>query len=76
MRYLLASNVPKRGGITMNYKVAINWQEDENSPTGTMYWVEVMKLDDWSTTIVEVKHHTLSVAWGDALAELQHKGEI
>lgn len=60
----------------MLYKVAINWQEDENSPTGTMYWVEVMKLDDWNTTIVEVKHHTLSVAWGDALAELQHKGEI
>jgi hypothetical protein len=60
----------------MNYKVAINWQEDENSPTGTMYWVEVMKLDDWNTVIVETKYHTLSVAWGDALAELQAKGEI
>jgi hypothetical protein len=41
-----------------------------------MYWVEIMKLDDWSTTIVETKYHTLSVAWGDALAELQAKGEI
>ena len=59
----------------MLYKVAINWQEDENSPTGTMYWVEVMnsKTDE---EIVTTKYHTLSVAWGDALAELQAIGEI
>lgn len=60
----------------MNYKVAINWQEDEISPTGTMYWVEIMKLDDWNTVIVETKHHTLDVAWIDALGELRTKGEI
>ena len=60
----------------MNYKVVINWQEDENSPTGTMYWVEIMKLDDWNTVIVETKHHTLDVAWIDALGELRAKGEI
>ncbi len=60
----------------MNYKVAINWQEDENSPTGTMYWVEVMKLDDWNTVIVETKHYSLDVAWVDALGELRAKGEI
>lgn len=60
----------------MNYKVAINWQEDENSPTGTMYWVEIMKLDDWNTVIVETKHYSLDVAWVDALGELRAKGEI
>lgn len=58
----------------MLYQVAINWQEDENSPTGTMYWVEVMKPND--ENIVTTKYHTLSVAWGDALAELQAIGEL
>ena len=60
----------------MNYKIAVNWQEDEGGPTGTMYWVEIMKLDDWNTVIVETKHHTLDVAWIDALGELRAKGEI
>jgi len=60
----------------MNYKVAINWQEDENSPTGTMYWVEIMKLDDWNTVIVETKHHNMNEAWNEALTQLQIKGEL
>lgn len=60
----------------MNYKVAVNWQEDENSPTGTMYWVEVMRLDDWNTVIVETKHHNMNEAWNEALHQLQIKGEL
>jgi hypothetical protein len=60
----------------VNYKIAVNWQEDEGGPTGTMYFVEVMRLDDWNTVIVETKHYNMNEAWNEALIQLQIKGEL
>ncbi len=60
----------------MDYKVKLNWQEDENAPRGTRYYVEFEKLDDWNTSLGEVD----GTSWQDAMAKaielLQDKGEI
>lgn len=60
----------------MDYKVKLNWQEDENAPRGTRYYVEFEKLDDWNTPLLEESGATWQEAMAKAIDSLQQMGEI
>lgn len=60
----------------MDYKLKLNWQEDENAPRGTRYYVEIEKLDDWNTTIVDVNGTSWHQAMTEAMDKLTEIGEI
>jgi hypothetical protein len=60
----------------MDYKLKLNWQEDENAPRGTRYYVEIEKLDDWNTSLVEVDGTSWQDAMAKAIDKLQETGAI
>lgn len=57
----------------MDYKVKLNWQEDENAPRGTRYYVEFEKND---TPLLEESGATWQEAMAKAIDSLQQMGEI
>lgn len=59
--------------LDYRWLIQFDWQEDENSPTGTMYYFTPSKN---GVELFTTQHHTMSVAWGDVLAELLHRGEM
>ena len=60
----------------MDYKLKLNWQEDENAPRGTQYYVEIEKLDDWNPSLVEVDGTSWQEAMAKAIDKLQETGAI
>ena len=60
----------------MDYKLKLNTQEDENAPRGTMYYVEVEKLDDWNTLMAGSQGYSWQEAMAKAIEKLQELGEI
>lgn len=53
--------------------IQFDWQEDESSPTGGMYYFTVSKD---GLELFQTEHHTMSTAWVDTLGELQARGEL
>lgn len=60
----------------MDYKVQLNWQEDESSPRGTKYFVEFFKLNEWETFVGGDEGSTWQEAMAKAIEKLQEAGEI
>jgi hypothetical protein len=59
---------------TMDYKVKLNWQEDEFASRGTTYFVEFLKMDD--TSLGEVDGNSWQEVFTKAVNYLQEIGEI
>ena len=57
----------------MDYKVKLNWQEDESAPRGTRYYVEFEKQD---TPLLEESGASWQDAMAKAIDSLQQMGEI
>ena len=60
----------------MNYKFKLNWQEDENAPRGTTYFVGVEGLRLDSGVDFEVSGTSWQDAMAKAIDKLQAIGEI
>lgn len=60
----------------MDYKIKFNWQEDENAPRGTRYYIDIEKLDDWNTPIVAVSGTSWSHVMTQAVESLEEMGAI
>jgi len=58
----------------MDYKVKLNWQEDEFASRGTTYFVEFLKMDD--TSLGEVDGNSWQEVFTKAVNYLQEIGEI
>jgi hypothetical protein len=56
----------------MDYQVKLNWQEDENAPRGTRYWVEFSN----SRVLIETDGTSWQDAMAKAIEKLQEAGEI
>ena len=56
----------------MDYQVKLNWQEDENAPRGTRYWVEFSS----QRILIETNGTTWLGAMNEAIEKLQEAGEI
>jgi hypothetical protein len=56
----------------MDYQVKLNWQEDENAPRGTRYWVEFAN----DRVLIETNGTSWHQAMTEALDKLQEAGEI
>jgi hypothetical protein len=61
-------------GTIMDYKVKLNWQEDEFASRGTTYFVEFLKMDD--TSLGEVDGNSWQEVFTKAVNYLQEIGEI
>jgi hypothetical protein len=56
----------------MDYKVKLNWQEDENASRGTRYWVEFAN----DRVLIETNGESWQDAMAKAIDKLQEAGEI
>jgi hypothetical protein len=59
---------------TMDYKLQLNWQEDENAPRGTRYYVDIEKAEPF--LCVNVEGYSWQEAMAKAIDKLQEIGEI
>jgi hypothetical protein len=55
------------------WTIHFDWQEDESSPTGGMYYFTAARQGE---DLFTVQHHNLSTAWVDTLGELQARKEV
>jgi hypothetical protein len=53
--------------------VQFDWQEDDNSPTGGMYYFTVSKD---GLELFQTENHTMERAWLLTLDELRSRGEL
>lgn len=53
--------------------IQFDYQEDDLSPTGSKYFFTVSKD---GLELFQTEHHTMSVAWGDVLGELEARNEL
>jgi hypothetical protein len=53
--------------------VQFDWQEDNNSPTGGMYYFTVSKD---GLELFQTENHTMERAWLLTLDELRSRGEL
>ena len=53
--------------------IQFDWQEDEASPTGGMYYFTPSKD---GIELFTTQHHTMETAWIDTLGELRSRGEL
>jgi hypothetical protein len=64
----------------MDYKLQLNWQEDENAPRGTRYYVDIEKNADIQKPELYLAVSTEGYTWQEAMAKaidkLQEIGEI
>lgn len=58
----------------MDYKLQLNWQEDENAPRGTRYYVDIEKAEPF--LCVTVEGYSWQEAMANAIDKLQEIGEI
>jgi hypothetical protein len=69
----LDNNNPRRE-LSMDYKLQLNWQEDENAPRGTRYYVDIEKAEPF--LCVTVEGYSWQEAMANAIEKLQEIGEI
>ena len=58
----------------MDYKLQLNWQEDENAPRGTRYYVDIEKAEPF--LCVNVEGYSWQEAMAKAIEKLTEIGEI
>lgn len=58
----------------MDYQLKLNWQEDENAPRGTRYYVDIEKAEPF--LCVATEGYTWQEAMANAIEKLQEIGEI
>jgi hypothetical protein len=73
-RQIAVPSSPIERSNTMDYKVKLNWQEDEFASRGTTYFVEFLKMDD--TSLGEVDGNSWQEVFTKAVNYLQEIGEI
>lgn len=74
IRRATLGNNNSRGTMIMDYKVKLNWQEDEFASRGTTYFVEFLKMDD--TSLGEMDGNSWQEVFTKAVNYLQEIGEI